>query len=161
MRTLRLPLLLPAVILGCQRSAPDAQTVRHTIESHNANAERWYLAGQVDSLVTLFAEDVWQLPPNMPPVVGRNSLRAFWTTAFSWGRWEFDFQSQDVITSGPIAVERGRYTVKFTPGAQSPIPALADRGNFVVLWRQSQDGQWRAVWDAPVSELPPSGSTSR
>lgn len=161
MRTLRPALLLPAVILGCQGGAPDAETARHAIESHNANAERWYLAGQADSLATLFAEDAWQLPPNMPPVVGRDSLRAFWTRAFTWGRWEFDLQSQDVITSGPIAFERGRYTLTFTPGDQSPIPAVADRGNFVVLWRRGQDGQSRAVWDAPVSELPPPGAASR
>jgi len=132
--------------------------VRHAIEANNANAKRWYLAGQVDSLVGLFAQDVWQLPPNMPPVVGRDSLRAFWTTAFKWGRWEFDLQTQDVATGGSIAVERGRYTVKFTPRAQAPMPALEDHGTYVVLWRQELDGRWRAVWDAPVSEVPPSSA---
>jgi ketosteroid isomerase-like protein len=135
--------------------------VRQTIDAHNASVERWYLAGNVDSLVTVFAEDVWQLPPNMAPVVGRDSLRAFWTNALNWGRWEFDLQTQDVVTSGSISVERGRYTLKFTPGAQAPMPAFEDRGNYVVLWRQEPDGQWRAVWDAPVSELPPPGAAPR
>jgi ketosteroid isomerase-like protein len=154
--------LLSASFSACDGPpASNAQAVRQTIEAHNANAERWYLAGHVDSLVTLFAEDVWQLPPNMPPLVGQDSLRTFWTNAFSWGRWEFDLQTRDVVTSGTIAVERGRYTLKFTPAAQGPIPAIDDRGNYVVLWRQDPDGQWRAVWDAPVSELPPPGPPGR
>jgi len=155
-------LLVLSVFVACQRPrASDVAQVRRAIEARNASAERWYLAGQVDSLVTVFAEDVWQLPPNMPPVVGRDSLRAFWTNAFKWGRWEFDLQSQDVVTRDAIAVERGRYTIKFTPSGQAPMPAFEDRGNFVVLWRQGADGEWRAVWDAPVSELPPPGAPPR
>lgn len=155
----RLCLYLPALVLACQRSAPsNPQAVRQAIEARNASVERWYLAGQVDSLVSVFAADVWQLPPNMAPVVGRDSLRAFWADAFKWGRWEFHLQAQDVVTRDSIAVERGKYTLKFTPGAQAPMPALNDRGNYVVLWREDPDGQWRAVWDAPVSELPPAGA---
>ena len=90
----------------------------------------------------------------MAPVVGRDSLRAFWTSAFKWGQWTFSLKAQDVVTSGSIAVERGRYTLAFKPGPQAPMPALQDRGNYVVFWRQDPDGQWRAVWDAPVSEIP-------
>ena len=143
--------------LAAQRPAgQDAAAVRRTIEAYNAAAARWYLNGQVDSIANLFATDVWQFPPNMPAVIGRDSLRAFWAAAVRWGRWEFDLKTQDVVTNGPIAVERGRYTLKFTPGsAQSPMPAITDRGNYVVLWRRDPDGRWRAVWDAPVSELPP------
>jgi len=156
MRRSLVGLLLPPVLLACERTrAPDPEAVRQTIDAHNASAERWYLAGHIDSLVSLCAEDVWQMPPNMAPLVGRDSLRAFWMNAVNWGRWEFDLQTQDVVTSASLAVERGRYTVKFTPAAQAPMPAFEDRGNYVVFWRQDPDGQWRAVWDAPVSELPP------
>jgi ketosteroid isomerase-like protein len=154
----RLGLLMPGILLACQRTAPPhSATVRQRIEANNANATRWYLAGHADSLVSLYAQDVWQLPPNMPPVVGRDSLRVFWTQAFKWGSWDFDRRTQEVVTSGSIAAERGRYTLKFTPGAQAPIPAIEDRGNYVVFWREDPDGQWRVVWDAPVSEVPPSG----
>jgi ketosteroid isomerase-like protein len=158
----RLALLLLAVLLGCQRRpVPDPQAVRQAIEASNARRARWYVAGEADSLVSLFAEDVWQLPPNMAPVVGLDSLRAFWTNAFNWGRWEFARQTEEVVVSGAIAVERGRYTLTFTAGPQGPIPPFEDRGNYVVLWRQDRDGQWRAVWDAPVSELHPSAAPLR
>lgn len=157
----RLALLL-AVLLGCQRRpAADPQAVRQTIEAYNASRARWYVAGEADSLVSVLAEDVWYLPPNMAPFVGRDSLRAFWARAFKWGRWEYARQTAEVVVSGVIAVERGRYTLTFTAGPESPIPPFQDRGNYVVLWRQDSDGQWRAVWDAPVSELLPSAAPAR
>lgn len=145
-----------AVLTGaCQGSpASDPAVVRQIIEGHNVNAARWYAAGQIDSVASLFAQDVWQFPPNSPPVVGRDSLVRFWTTATNWGRWQFDFRVQDVVTSGPLAVERGQYTLEFTAGSNSPIPSVQDRGNYVVLWRRDADGAWRIVWDAPVSVVP-------
>jgi ketosteroid isomerase-like protein len=147
--------LLAAVVAGCQRSMDSGpEAVRQVIEAHNANAKRWYANGQVDSLAALFVADVWQLPPNSPPLVGRDSLRRFWATAMTWGRWEFDFTTQDVVVSNSVAVERGRYTLQFTATPRAPIPSVADTGNYVVLWHQEPDGQWRAVWDAPVSIRP-------
>ncbi len=158
MHRLLLAFGLIATLEGCQRPPrPDPAGVRRIIDERNANAERWYAAGQVDSLATLFAEDVWQLPPNSPPLVGRDSLRSFWANAIRWGRWEFDFAAQDVVTSGPLAVERGRYALRFTAAPQAPMPSIVDSGNYVVLWRQDRDGQWRVVWDAPVSVVPPGG----
>ena len=148
-----------AAVWACQPGAPDTSRVdvaqvRPVIDSLNAQLERWYAAGQIDSVASAFAADVWQMPPNSAPLVGRDSLRSFWTTAVSWGRWEFDLQTDDVIAADSIAVERGRYTLRFTAGAGSPIPSSEDRGNYVVLWRREGDGHWRAVWDAPVSTVP-------
>ena len=157
-----LGIVLIAALSGCQRAATtDPKAVRQIIEDHNAQAERWYAAGQVDSLADLFAEDVWQLPPNSRPVVGRDSLRRYWATALKWGGWDFALATQDVVTSGPLAVERGRYAVRFTATPHAPLPSFADSGNYVVLWREERDGQWRAVWDAPVSVLPPPGQPNQ
>ncbi|HXY32368.1 MAG TPA: DUF4440 domain-containing protein [Gemmatimonadaceae bacterium] len=158
--TLGLTLLL--AVGGCRRvSDADPRPVRQIIEENNAKAERWYAAGQADSLATLFSEDVWQMPPNSPPLVGRDSLRRFWSTAMGWGHWTFHLVTQDVVTSGNVAVERGRYLVRFTGGPQAPMPSVVDSGNYVVLWRQDQDGTWRGVWDAPVSVIPPPGQAGQ
>lgn len=157
----RFTALLMASVLaaGCTgTSRSDVADVREVIDTHNANIERWYVAGHADSIASVFAEDGWQMPPNAPPLVGRDSVRAFWANATRWGRWEFDLQSRDVITEGSLAVERGKFTLRFTPGSQAPMPAFEDRGNYVVLWRRDTDGEWRIVWDAPVSEMPPAGA---
>jgi ketosteroid isomerase-like protein len=134
----------------------DAQTVRRIIETHNANFGRWYASGDVDAAAEVFAEDCWQMPPHAEPLVGRAAYREFWRQAMQWGRWRFTLETRDVVVSGSIAVERGRYALDFQAGPTAPpdLPSFEDRGNYVVMWRLDPDGQWRAVWDAPVSSVP-------
>lgn len=152
-------LVLAAVIVGCRaESRTDSAAVRRTIDSQNTKFEAWYAAGQIDSLATIFAEDARQMPPNMAPLVGRDSIKAFWTNAVKWGKWEFDLNAVDVVAADSLAVERGTYTLKFTAGAGSPMPSFEDRGNLVHLWRRESDGVWRLVWDAPVSMIPLPGA---
>lgn len=145
------------LLAACGSPGPDLSTeVRRTIEANNANAEKWYASGDVDSLVSLFAEDVWQMPPNHLPLTGRKAVREFWSGAFKMGQWQFDLNVEDVAVSGRLAVERGKYRVGFVaaPGAPPGMESFVDQGNYVVFWRKEADGVWRAVWDAPVSELP-------
>src|SRR5512142_2701798 len=150
-------LLLCLAVSACT-SAPsqDAAQVRSVIERHNADAARWYAAGDVDSLAALFAQDAWQMPPNNPPLVGRDAIRQFWRQAVGWGKWEFSLQTQDVSVGGPVAVERGKYALKFAagPGAPPGMTSFEDHGNYLVHWRRESDSEWRVAGDAPVSEVP-------
>jgi len=152
---IRLGLLLSVAVLGCQRaSSEDPGQVRKIIENHNAQAERWLAAGNADSYATLFSEDVWQMPPNNPASVGRAALREWWAGTLKAGTWTLNLSTQDVVTGGNLAAERGTYKLALAAAPGGPIPSFADSGNYVVLWRHEPDGQWRAVWDAPVSVVP-------
>ena len=133
-----------------------AETVRQIIDRQNANLCRWYAAGDADAVAEVFAEDCWQLPPHAEPLVGRAALREFWRQATASGTWQFTIDAQEVVVSGAIAVERGTYTLRFTanPGTPPGLAPSEDRGNYIVMWRHDEDGEWRIVWDAPVSELP-------
>src|SRR5258705_13537217 len=75
-------LLLAATlgVLACGSPGPDdASEARRAIEANNASVERWYASGGVDSLISLFAEDAWQMPPNHPPLTGRGAIPEFWS----------------------------------------------------------------------------------
>jgi ketosteroid isomerase-like protein len=134
----------------------DPADVRRIIEGHNAHAMRSYASGDAEAIAAMVAGNAWQMPPNASPLVGREAIRSFWKNALQWGSWEFDLQTQDVEVSEPLAVERGRYRLRFTlkPEAPPGMASFEDSGNYVVVWRHEGDGEWRVVWDAPVSERP-------
>ena len=80
--------------------------------------------------------------------------------AFGWGQWNVTLQTQSVSAHGPMAVERGKYVLRFTAGPAAPpgMRSFEDRGNYLVHWRRESDNHWRVVADAPVSELPLPGT---
>ena len=132
----------------------DPTAVRHVIDSLNAKLVTWYSTGQADSAADVFAQDVWVMPPNNAPIIGRDSVLSYQRQVFSTGKWQFELKTDDVIGADSIAVERGHYTLRVTAGPQARYPSFEDRGNYVSLWRRESDGHWRTVWDAKVSTVP-------
>lgn len=153
-RTYFAPVVL-IVFLACTSTSLDrTEDVRAIVDRHNSDIEKAYAAGDIEAVVSVFAEDAWQMPPNQAPLIGREAIRQFWRQAVQWGKWDFDLRAEDVSVGGGLAVERGKYVLRFTAGPNSPSPSFEDRGNYLVHWRRDPDGKWRAVADAPVSELP-------
>jgi len=126
------------------------EEVRQYIDERNEQVEQWLAEGLIDSVVTVFAVDVVQIPPHSEPVVGIDAFRENWKQGFDAGTWDFDFKVEEVKVSGDLAVERGSYTLDFAPKPNAPMPAFKDQGNYVAVWER-KDGQWKIVWDAPVS----------
>jgi ketosteroid isomerase-like protein len=159
MRLSLLGLVTVAALCACRaerakQTLAGTNDVRHVIDSLNARVTAAFSSGQADSAADIYARDVWQMPPNMPPLVGRDSVLSFWRNALATGKWQFDLKSDDVVVADSLAVERGHYTLKTTAGPKAQYPSFEDHGNYVVLWRRDSDGHWRAVWDAPVSTMP-------
>ena len=131
----------------------ESATAMKAIQARNKNLERSYAAGDADSVVTVFAEDARQMPPNGPGVVGRDAMLEFWTQAMSWGQWNFTLDAQTVVANGPLAIEYGRYTQNFTPGPDAPngVTAIAATGNYLVHWRK-RGQEWFIVTDIANSD---------
>lgn len=149
--TLALLIIASAACTSVGTSSPEE--VRAIIDRHNSQAEKSYAAGDMEGLREIFAEDAWQMPPNQAPLIGLEAILQFWGQAVQWGKWEFSLRAQDVSVSGAMAVERGKYVLRFTAGPSAPFPSFEDRGNYLVHWRREPDGKWRVVADAPVSEI--------
>lgn len=85
----------------------DAGTVREIIERHNADLCQAFASGDIERYGQYFAGNCWQMNPGSEPLIGRAALVAGWRKQQELGQWAFDLQTQDVITNGPLAVERG------------------------------------------------------
>src|SRR6056297_1516893 len=127
--------------------------IRKIIEEKNEKIEAFYAKGMIDSAAVHFADDCIQFMPNQPAIVGVENYKATWKQNIQFGKWEFNLNTQEVKASGDLATEYGKYTLTFSPNETSPIPAMEDKGNYMVLWEKI-DGDWKVVWDAPVTELP-------
>ena len=148
-------------LLGCRPGgkprppAPSPQVIRHAIEARIAAWARWTAAGQLDSLADLFTADAWEADPNHPPIRGRAAVLDHWRGAVAVGRWQFVPEVEEVIVRDSTAVERSRYTLRFTaaPGAAGP-PSFDDEGSWVNVWRLEADGRWRLQWTIAASARP-------
>lgn len=154
-------LIISAALSSCQesknvekKSGPEySEKIQKIIEAKNAKIQEWYSAGLIDSVASHFADNCVQLPPNQSPVIGIENFKNGWNQSVQIGQWDFDFTTQKVKASGDLATEYGTYTLSFTPNEKSPIPAMTDKGSYVVLW-ENINNDWKVVWDAPVSEMP-------
>ena len=154
-------LIVSVALSGCQESknveeksgTEYSEKIQKIIEAKNAKIQEWYSIGLIDSVASHFADDCIQLPPNQPPVIGIENFKNGWNQSVQIGQWDFYFTTQKVKASGDLATEYGTYTLSFTPNEKSPIPAMTDKGSYVVLWEKI-DNDWKVVWDTPVSEMP-------
>lgn len=136
----------------------DPKEVRQIIDKKNKQLETWMKEGNLDSAATIFAENVIQMPPHQEPLDGMDNFKKSWKDNLSYGSWDFKIKANEVKVCGDMAAERGEYTLDFVPNEGAPMPAFKDEGNYVVLWEKI-DGDWKIVWDAPVSKTPMTDSS--
>ena len=145
--------LFAANIAACSPET-DAEAAFQAIEKANATAQAAVAEGDFETYTSLFTEDAWSMPPNSPVSKGREEIFDAFTQMTQFGTMQFNLEALDVHVCGTSAVERGAFTLDFTPTVEgSPIPAFHDEGHYLVHWVE-QDGEWLIRTDAPVSTVP-------
>ena len=152
-----LPILL-AASFACQAAPPPDTTAeaKQAIDAANANWARLTAAGHADSLAQYYQANAVLLPPNMPAVHGRDSIRAFFAvlnTMYSPPP-VLTLRADSVWASGAMAVDLGRWHFAWPAAAKRPpgMPA-ADSGKYVVRW-VNDNGRWLMAQDIWNSDVP-------
>jgi uncharacterized protein (TIGR02246 family) len=116
----------------------------HHVARIRALDEAWSAAAagrDLDGMVAICAADAQELLPDMAPIVGRDSIRAFYRGLIEQlPRFAHQFGIDEIIVakSGDLAVVRGVY--RFT--ADMLHLDHVQTGKFVGVWRH-RDGDWR------------------
>src|SRR2546425_11668678 len=113
MRSIQALPILVAAALGCQAAPPPDTTAeaKQAIDAANATWARLTAAGHADSLAQYYHPNAVILPPNMPPVHGRDSIRAFFPVlnTMSSPPPVLTVRTDSVRASGTMAVDLGRW----------------------------------------------------
>jgi len=150
--------ILLVAALGCQAAPPPDTTAeaKQAIDAANATWARLTAAGHADSLVEYYHPNAVILPPNMPPVHGRDSIRAFFAVlnTMSSPPPVLTVRAESVWASGPMAVDFGRWHFAWPAAAKRPPGApAADSGKYIVRWVQA-NGRWlmaQDIWNSDVA----------
>lgn len=140
MRLLPLITLLLAVMAGCVPKAESASESAARVASESAAAK-----GAIDSLNAALAPE--QYAEDAEVVAGPMVLRGpvairQWFDGGAAMQGTMRLTAVSVAANGPLAIERGVYTMTFTPPGATA--ALSEDGNYLIHWRQT-DGRWLRV----------------
>ena len=130
------------IVIGCQ----DMNTAANRKHADRIRAldNLWKEAAarrDLEGMMAIYADDAQELLPDLPPIVGHDSIRAFYRRLIEeLPRFKHDFEPQEitVATSGDLAIVHGTY--RFT--ADTLYPSHVQGGQFVGVWvNRNQD--WR------------------
>ena len=126
--------------------APQLEDLDRTRNAHVAALN----ANDPDAWVTCFASDAVQMPPNDPPNIGTENIRAWSGGMLAAFRAEFSLDVDEVELAGDDwAFERGTYTIALTP--EGGGNELRDTGKYITIYQRQPDHSWlmaRDIWNS-------------
>jgi ketosteroid isomerase-like protein len=127
----------------------DVAAVNDLREREVAAAE----AGDVEALLSLRADDFIAMPPDQPPVRGREAVRVFLTAMFAQVQLEEEVASEGVVVAADWAYDRGMFsgTVRPKEGGE----AMSVAGKYLWIARRQSDGSWRYTVQMWSNNQPP------
>ena len=103
-------------------------------------------SGDLETIVSYWADDAVVLPPDRPAVVGKQAIRKFVAESLALPGFNITWLAAQAVVaaSGDMGYTIGsnRVTVPGTDG--SPV---AITGKAVTVWRREPSGAWRCVLD--------------
>jgi uncharacterized protein (TIGR02246 family) len=155
-----IPVFLFALLLtlGCQ------QQVREAAHSHEPDInvlrdveiaeEQAWISKDIEKALSFYSNDAILMFPNMPAIVGQDSIRAYMKASFADPAFTVQYQitGVDVAQSGDLGYTQGTVTSATTDPKTGKV--VTDRGKWLTVRRKQADGSWKIVRDAWSSDLP-------
>lgn len=105
-------------------------------------------AGDVEGILETFSDDVVIVPPEAPPVRGKDASRAFLGEFLSAFDVELELTSEEIVVDSDLAYDWGTASGTVTPEGGEPE---AVENSYLIIYRREADGAWRQrkhVWNS-------------
>jgi len=107
-------------------------------------------SGDVNLLVSLFADDALFMPPNDTNVYGTAEIRSWWEDYFTSFKITSQVETEKEITvAGNQAFERTSFTGTITPKKDGA--KIVDDIRSLIVWKKQPDGDWKIshfIWNS-------------
>lgn len=100
----------------------------------------------IDAILSYWTDDAVVLPPDLPPVQGKEALREYVLGSLEVPGFSITWSSDDAVVSpeGNLAYLAGTNTVTVNAPDGNPMTI---KGRVVTIWRRDPDGEWRCAVD--------------
>jgi CubicO group peptidase (beta-lactamase class C family) len=133
-------------------AAASAASIEASIEANNTAYEKAYAARDMAALMALHDDDLVFIASHRERIVGKDALAEALAEEFSQGISGISLSTEEITQRGDLAIELGRYQLYEDKGSDR---SLLDAGDYVVVWKQDNEGRWRIYRDVTSSTLPP------
>ena len=107
-----------------------------------------------------FLDGAVRMPPNEAMLTGKEAIAKQIQLDLDKNTPVSEVSTVDeVLSSGDLAIARGKYTSKSTPKA-SGLGTINGQGKWVAALRRQSDGKWKCVHEIWNSDQPAPGSTA-
>ena len=136
--------------------AEDAATIHAAVEAWSAAAQ----AKDPEAFASVYVDDAVLMLEGAPDLAGIEAIREGIGGMMQDPNFDLSFAADNVVVAraGDQAYETGTYSLTMSDADGNPATQV---GHYVVLWEKQEDGSWKVVLDAPVSDPPtaPEGAT--
>ena len=145
-------MLLP---VGCSpREECDAEAVTAAVNEIWSQYSSSLISGDIDAWLSLWTDDGIQMPPDSPPVIGMEQIRARNTAVSDQFTVDsIEITNEEVRVAGDWAYARGTYTATLTP--RQGGEALFIDGKYMTILERQPDGSWKIHRDIFNSNVAP------
>jgi len=105
-------------------------------------------AGDVDAYLALWTDDGIQMPPNEPPVAGKEHIRERFLALDEQVTISYDIENREVVVSDDVAYSRGVFAGTVTPKDGSESTHI--EGKYMTILRRQPNETWkihRDIWN--------------
>ena len=135
---------------GCVNDEPvDIETERQAILETDRAWASAAAAGNVQELVSFWADDAINFFPDQPVAEGKEAIRNLVRNNRSRPGFALVWEPQEafVADSGDLGYSYGTFNLSFeSPDAQQ----IAKQGHYVCIWRKQDDGSWKCAVESTI-----------